>query len=231
MIKKPQILSILLVVLLAAFVSIAAKPDDQVGIQSKKSHAEKLWNRSGHADSQAEAFRHWDEDGEVPGSCAKCHTTTGMASFLETGTAGSQPPGQGIDCDACHSDPDNGILWNHTDVTFPSGVTVEELGPEAICMECHQGRESKITVDEEIAEAEVPDDDTVSSDIGFLNIHYYAAAADQFGTVVKGGYEYDDMMYDARFAHIPGYNACTTCHNCRTTTIWCGQFSGNKFSP
>ncbi|MGD9347314.1 MAG: cytochrome c3 family protein [Candidatus Aminicenantes bacterium] len=222
MIKKPQILSILLVVFLAAFVSIAAKSDDQVGIQSKKSHAEKLWSTSGHADSEAEAFRHWDEDGEVSSSCAKCHTTTGIASFLETGDAGSQPPGQGIECEACHSDPDNGILRNHTDVTFPSGVTVEGLGPEAICMECHQGRESKITVDEEIAEAEVPDDDTVSSDIGFLNIHYYAAAADQFGTVVKAGYEYDDMMYDARFAHIPGYNACITCHNSHSLEVELG---------
>jgi hypothetical protein len=80
-------------------------------------------------------------------------------------------------------------------------------------MECHQGRASKKTVDEEIAEANVPDDDTVSSDLGFINIHYYVAAANQFGTVVKGGYEYDGITYDARFSHIPGYNACVTCHN------------------
>jgi len=219
MIKKVQILCISLVVLLAAFISMAAKSDDQVGIQSKKSHAEKLWSRSGHADAEAEAFRHWDEEGEVEADCAKCHTATGIVSFLESGTAGSQPPGQGIDCDACHSDPDNGILRNHTDVIFPSGLTVEGLGPEAICMECHQGRESKITVDEEIADAGVADDDAVSSDIGFLNIHYYAAAAAQFGTVVKGGYEYDDKMYDARFAHIPGYNACTTCHNSHSLEV------------
>jgi hypothetical protein len=219
MIKKPQILSILLVVLLAAFISIAAKSDDQVGIQSKKSHAEKLWSTSGHADAEAEAFRHWDEDGEVEADCTKCHTTTGMASFLQSGSAGSQPPGQGIECDACHSDPDRGILRNHTDVKFPSGVTVEGLGPEAICMECHQGRESKVTVDEEIEDANVADDDTVSADIGFLNIHYYAAAADQFGTVVQGGYEYDGITYDARFAHIPGYNACTTCHNSHSLEV------------
>ena len=222
MIKKPQILSILLVVLLAVFFSIAAKSDDQVGIQSKKSHAEKLWSTSGHSDADAEAFRHWDEDGEVPGSCAKCHTTTGMASFLQAGSAGSQPPGQGVECEACHSDPDRGIVRAHSDVKFPSGVTVEGLGPEALCMECHQGRESKITVDEEIEDANVADDDTVSADIGFLNIHYYAAAADQFGTVVQAGYEYDDMVYDARFAHIPGYNACTTCHNSHSLEVELG---------
>lgn len=219
MIKKPQILSILLVVLLAAFVSIAAKSDDQVGIQSKKSHAEKLWSKSGHSDSEAEAFRHWDEDGEVPGRCAKCHTATGMESFLLTGDPGNQPPGQGVECVACHSDPDRGIVHDHTDVTFPSGVTVEELGPEALCMECHQGRASKKTVDEEIAEAGVPDDDTVSSDLGFINIHYHVAAANQFGTVVKGGYEYNGITYDARFAHIPGYNACVTCHNSHSLEV------------
>jgi hypothetical protein len=219
MIKKPQILSILLVVLLAAFVSIAAKSDDQVGIQSKKSHAEKLWSRSGHADAEAEAFRHWDEDGEVPGRCAKCHTTTGIAEFLQTDSVGNHPPGQGVECDACHSDPDRGIVWDHTDVTFPSGVTVEGLGPEAICMECHQGRASKNTVDQEIADAGVPDDDTVSSDLGFVNIHYHVAAANQFGSVVHGGYEYDGITYDARFPHIPGYNACTTCHNSHSLEV------------
>jgi hypothetical protein len=47
----------------------------------------------------------------------------------------------------------------------------------------------------------------------FLNIHYYAASANQFGSIVKGGYEYDDKYYDARFSHVKGYNACITCHN------------------
>jgi hypothetical protein len=86
-------------------------------------------------------------------------------------------------------------------------------------MECHQGRASKKTVDDEIEEADVPDDDTVSADIGFINIHYYAAAANQFGTVVHGGYEYDGITYDARFPHIPGYNACVTCHNSHSLEV------------
>jgi hypothetical protein len=213
MIKKPQILSILLVVLLAAFISIAAKSDDKVGIQSKKSHAEKLWLTSGHADAEAEAFIHWDEDGEISASCAKCHSTPGIVSFIETGTAGAQPIGTTVECDACHSNPDNGIVRDHTDVTFPSGITVEGLGPEAMCMECHQGRESKVSVDSTIAGAELTDDDTSSSALRFRNIHYYAAAASQFGTVVKGGYEYAGKTYDARFSHVTGYNACNTCHN------------------
>jgi hypothetical protein len=222
MIKKPQILSILLVVLLAAFISIAAKSDDQVGIQSKKSHAEKLWLTSGHSDATAEAFIHWDEDGEVSGSCSKCHSTPGYVSFIETGTAGAQPIGTTVECDACHSDPDRGIVRDHTDVIFPSGITVEGLGTEALCMECHQGRESKISVDLRIAGAELPDDDTSSSALSFRNIHYHVAAATQFGTVVKGGYEYAGKTYDARFSHITGYNACTTCHNSHSLEVELG---------
>ncbi|MFC2166031.1 multiheme c-type cytochrome, partial [Acidobacteriota bacterium] len=213
MIKKPHLLSILVVALLAAFLTIAAMSDDQVKIQSKKSHAEKEWSMSGHADSDSEAFRHWDEDGEVSSRCAKCHTTTGYAEFIGTGQVGAQAPADGVECDACHSDPDKGTLRDHTDVVFPSGVLVEGLGPEALCSECHQGRASKKTVDDDIADAGVPDDDTPSEELGFVNIHYHVAAATQFGTVVKGGYEYEGKTYDARFSHVTGYNACHTCHN------------------
>lgn len=213
MIKKPHILSILVVTLLAAFLTIAAMSGDQVTIQSKKSHAEKLWNTSGHAHSEAEAFRHWDEDGEVSSRCSKCHTTTGYEEFITTGGTSGQPPADGIECDACHSDPDRGIVRDHTDVVFPSGELIEGLGPEALCMECHQGRESGESVNEDIEAAEVPDEDTPSEELGFINIHYYAAAATQFGTLVNAGYEYEGKTYDARFSHVTGYNACITCHN------------------
>ncbi|MCJ7681725.1 MAG: hypothetical protein MUP70_13425, partial [Candidatus Aminicenantes bacterium] len=122
----------------------------------------------------------------------------------------------------------------HTSVTFPSGVTVEGLGPEAMCMECHQGRASKATVDKGITSSGVADDDEVSSRIRFSNIHYFAAAASQFGTVIDGGYEYDDKSYDARFSHVDGYNACHTCHNPHSLEIrehncqTCHSFSDPK---
>src|SRR4030066_747724 len=43
-----------------------------------------LWTDSGHADSTAEAFRHWDEESpkEGPTSCAKCHSGTGLADWI-----------------------------------------------------------------------------------------------------------------------------------------------------
>lgn len=217
MFEKPQIIAILLVIGVAAFLTASAQVDHEAGILSKASHAEKLWRTSGHADSSAEAFIHWDEDGEIPASCAKCHSTEGYDEFITTGRASNAvPAGPGIEnnigCEACHTDPEQGIVRDHTSVVFPSGILVEDLGPEALCMECHQGRESKKSVDTDIAEAGA-DEDEVSPDLGFINIHYYAAAADQLGTVVKAGYEYDGKSYDARFSHVTGYNACITCHN------------------
>ena len=104
---------------------------------------EELWAESGHADAEAEAFRHWDEDdpAEVPASCAKCHSTPGMQDFLgadgsEAGVVDAAAPlGSTVECVACH----NEVTLEKTSVVFPSGVEITGLGNEAICMECHQG--------------------------------------------------------------------------------------------
>ena len=101
---------------------------------------------------------------------------------------------------------------------FPSGVELTGLGREAVCMTCHQGRASKVQVDEAIAAAGV-EDDAVSEDLGFINIHYYAAAVSRYGTEVKGGYEYEGMSYDTLFEHVPGVTACQDCHSAHTTEI------------
>lgn len=213
MIKKPQVLSILFVICIFALFAAATNPDSKAGIASKKSHAEKLWESSGHADSTAEAFIHWDEDGEVSASCAKCHSTPGFQDFIADGTVdGPAALGTTVECGVCHTSDEGGTVRSHTSVTFPSGAVAENLGPEAMCMECHQGRSSMVSVESAVTGAGVGDD-TASSKLGFINIHYYAAAASQFGTVAKGGYEYSGNMYDARFSHVTGYNACVTCHN------------------
>ena len=180
-----------------------------------------LWETSGHADPAAEAFIHWDEDvpPEVPASCAKCHNTDGFRDFLgDDGSAelvvdnpvSINPDDDNvIGCEACHNSKT--FSWNT--VVFPSGATVTGLGRSALCMECHMGRESALSVDTEIADAGVPDDDTVSADIGFKNIHYYAAAATQYGGTAMGGYQYVGKTYDVKFAHVEGVDTCTGCHN------------------
>jgi len=185
------------------------------------------WVGSGHADKTAEAFTHWDADDppEISTRCAKCHSTPGYLDFLGVdGTAvgvvdNPAPIGTTVECIACHNEA-TAVLDN---VTFPSGVELTGLGDEARCMQCHQGRSSGPSVDTRIADANVSDDDTVSDALGFINIHYYAAAATRFGGVVQGGYQYAGKMYDAKFAHVEGIETCDSCHDPHTLEVKVGD--------
>ncbi len=150
------------------------------------------WASSAHADTAAEAFTHWDEDDpkEVPVGCAKCHSTPGYQDFIgaDGSTAGTvdkpAPIGTVIECAACH----NEVTLKMDSAVMPSGIEITGLGREARCIQCHQGHASKFSVDKAITEANLTDVDKVSSDLGFINIHYYAATATKYGTVAKGGY-------------------------------------------
>ncbi len=175
------------------------------------------WASSGHADATSEAFVHWDADEppEVAAGCAKCHSTPGYRDFLgadgtDAGVVDNPAPiGTTVECIACH----NKATETLDSVTFPSGVEVTGLSDEARCMQCHQGRASGDSVDAKIADANVPNDDTPSGALGFINIHYYAAAATRFGGVVKGGYQYAGKSYDVKFAHVEGIDTCDSCHD------------------
>ncbi len=179
------------------------------------------WAASGHADYDAEAFTHWDEDGEVEVSCARCHSPGGFADYV--GADGSAfgtieqpaPIGGVIDCNTCHSSAANAL----SEVTFPSGETLTGVGPEARCMTCHQGRASTDNVDQAILDAAAADDDTPSADLGFINIHYYAAGATLNAGKVRGGYQYANQTYDTRFRHVPDRDSCIECHNQHTLEV------------
>ncbi|MCB9419631.1 MAG: hypothetical protein H6667_07495 [Ardenticatenaceae bacterium] len=184
------------------------------------------WANSPHNMADAEAFIHWNEEDpkEVPASCAKCHSTPGYLDFLGAdGTAfgtveNNVPVGTTIECQACH----NNVTIGLTSVVFPSGIEIHGLGDESRCMQCHQGRASKFTVDQGIVDAgldPIADLDTVSEDVGFSNIHYFAAAATLYGTAAKGGYEYDGKVYDSKFEHVAGYDSCIDCHNPHTLEV------------
>lgn len=192
-------------------------------------HAE--WAASGHADTAAVAFTNWDDadPAEVPAACAKCHTSAGYLDFAADGkvdAAVKAAPSGTLMCATCHS-PEASAL---TSVTFPSGKVVSNLGPEARCMTCHQGRESKVSVDKQITDTfKITDVDMVVAPIkdaegkdvafGFRNIHYYAAGATLYGAEAQSGYEYEDKLYDVKFRHVDGVDTCLGCHDQHTLKV------------
>ncbi len=190
------------------------------------------WAASGHNNVTGEQFRHWDDatanPNGVPTSCAKCHTSDGFVDFATNGKVTNPVPAanaQGITCVACHNEAAESL----TSVKFPSGKVVEttEEG-EGLCMQCHQGRESKVSVDKQIAKFKVTDVDvvvpalvsgTVTTNFGFLNVHYFAAGGTLYGSQAQMGYEYDGQTYDPKFRHVDGMDTCVACHDQHATKV------------
>lgn len=187
------------------------------------------WQGSGHAQADAEAFKHWNSANPavVPAACARCHTPAGFVEYAGTGAVAQDIPAPAgvINCTTCHSSAAMAL----TKVTFPSGKEISNLGPEARCMTCHQGRESKVSVDKQIEKFKVADVDAVVAPIqddkgkpvmfGFINIHYFAAGATLYGSQAGAGYEYDGKIYDPKFRHVDGVDTCVQCHNQHTLQI------------
>ncbi len=176
------------------------------------------WLASPHADRASPAFTHWNEEGVVAPECANCHSSAGLIDFLgEDGSAAGivdHPisTGLAVDCTACHSRSASMLA----DVTFPSGAVLSGFGPSATCMVCHQGRQSGPTLEKLL---EGMDEDAVAPDLGFANIHYRAAAASLLGAEAHGGYEYPGQTYVGRFAHVPDFSDCTSCHDPHRLTV------------
>jgi hypothetical protein len=188
-----------------------------------------IFAASGHADTEALAFNDWNEADpkEVPVSCAKCHSSAGYQDFITDGKVDAAVPAPAgtLECATCHNDTAKAM----TSVTFPSGIVIENLGPEAICMTCHQGRQSKVSVDKKFADFAVEDVDAVvlpikdkdGKDVFFTfpNVHYFAAGGTLYGSQVKMGYEYDGKIYDAKLQHVDGFNTCLGCHDSHSLEV------------
>lgn len=175
---------------------------------------------AGHFNATAEAFRHWDADGEVPGACSKCHTAGGLPFYLKQGVAISVPPTTSLACSTCHSSLEEFTLFASDEVTFPSKAKLSfgEGVTSNLCLNCHQGRESTVSVNAHLAAAGAGDDE-VSDKIRFINVHYFAAGATLFGAEAQGAYQYEGQEYVGRFAHVPGFDTCASCHNVHALTL------------
>ena len=176
-------------------------------------------NDAGHFAGNTEPFRHWDTEGEVPGSCAKCHSATGLPQFLKEGGNVANEISNGFLCSTCHDEANWPNRYEVASATFPSGATVSFGGQDDegnflpddgnLCLQCHQGRSSKVTLDRSIGDKEA---DTVDASIRFSNIHYFAAGATLFGADVQGAYMYDGKDYSGYYAEHP-LNKCQDCHD------------------
>ncbi len=182
---------------------------------------------AGHFAGSEEAWRHWDASGLVPASCSRCHSAGGLRFFVQTGTTQEEPPTNGMLCATCH--PDLPRFEKQIEVkstTFPSGAVVDTGDNTSnLCITCHQGRESKVSVDKAIATAGAQDEDAVPKNaqglpaLGFLNVHYFAAGATLFGTQAKGAYEYDGKAYDGKFSHVSQFQDCNDCHDVHSQEV------------
>lgn len=176
------------------------------------------WRASPHANGSSEAFTHWNDDGEIPGTCATCHSGTGAQDYMNgpMSTPGvidhPVPLGSTVGCVVCHQASAEAL----TSVPFPSGVSVDTLGKGAVCAVCHQGRASSETVKAATLGME---DDVVSGDLAFINIHYAAAAGSLMGNETQGGYQYEGRTYKGKFTHVPNLATCTDCHNPHTLEV------------
>lgn len=176
------------------------------------------WLDAPHGDYTSLSFTYWNKDGAVPENCAACHSQPGFIAYL--GADGSpfgavEHPAAinaPIGCASCHTDTAHAL----DAVPFPSGVVTQGHGASAVCTVCHQGRLSGDDVD---AATATLDEDDVSGDLGFMNIHYGIAAAVMAGSDVRGGYQYPGQSYAGTFAHVPSANTCAACHDVHTTQV------------
>jgi len=175
----------------------------------------------GHFAGSEEAFRHWDEDGAVSGSCSRCHSATGLPLYIEQGVSIEQPLSNGLLCSTCHESvgKSEAPRYEVEEVEFPSGLTVsgEEFDQNTmLCINCHQGRESSADVNDAI---EGLDPDTVAESLRFLNIHYFPAGVSLFGTQAQGAYQNPNNSYNGFTSHPDEMNGCTDCHSAHALTV------------
>ncbi|HCB49153.1 MAG TPA: polyheme membrane-associated cytochrome C [Chloroflexi bacterium] len=192
----------------------------------------------GHFAGSEEAFRHWDEDGAVPGSCSRCHSAEGLPLYIEQGVSIEQPTANGLNCATCHNDLTTFTRYESESVEFPSGATLSLIEVDAengldanLCLNCHQGRESTVSVDRLIGDL---GDDELSEALRFLNIHYFAAGASLFGNEAQGAYQYEGKEYLGRNEHVPGFDTCVECHDTHALEVKfeeCGDCHEGVASP
>lgn len=202
---------LLLVFLLTGWIYYVNSQSDQIEPVEKISAK---WWGSAHADIEAEAFTHWNEDEPaiVPPTCAKCHSGQGFLDYVgQDGSAefvADEPAmvESVISCETCHNQKTTQL----TSVVFPSGIEIDFDPNSALCASCHSGMGSSNSIPGRNGDIDV---DAIIPDGSFINPHYAFAAATWLGSDAQGGYEYNQKTYVGKFEHAVGVQTCTQCHD------------------
>jgi hypothetical protein len=206
-VKRNYIILFVLGALLAVAATLSVNPPQQSIIEVTD-----RWSLSGHADYASASFTNWDESGQIPQTCAKCHSTTGFHNFLgiDGSTAGQVdnpiPIGTVVMCAACH----NPEVHAMTTVTYPGGFEVEPRGDEASCLNCHQGRATGLQIEQTIDGLPL---DAVNENLNFVSVHYAIAALAKMGSETHGAYQYSGQDYQGYYLHVREFETCETCHD------------------
>jgi hypothetical protein len=200
---------------------------------------------SGHFDPSAAAWGTHAPGGWTGGAggCLRCHTAQGFQDYVgvdgsaeysntatwgattSTTVAGTGLPGAyatgPMTCVECHnsvSDPTatSGI----TTVTFPSLVQVQTDKATAVCAQCHQARESTVSVNTAIGSTGF---DAIingtATGLSFKNPHYRGAAATMYGSVAQGWAQYPGKIYTGQNLHGVNAGTCVSCHDPHTLDV------------
>ena len=181
------------------------------------------WAESGHGSMNGEGWRHYDfktrgTAGAVPATsyasdCVRCHTTTGYINYVTSNFTDIHAWGNVADktkevlqCNACHDKSYNfssqrtlGAITSYYNYSSINKIrllvshTFPDVGKSNICMCCHTGRESGLTL---AALAALPSSGPMFVNYStqkFINSHYLTAGATIFGI---SGYEFPSLSYD-----------------------------------
>ncbi|MBD1401762.1 cytochrome c3 family protein [Pelovirga terrestris] len=190
----------------AKMAAAAATPDDEDAVVAAGRE-----DGVGHGWS----WTHYDWDAQNRQSCARCHTSTGVANFLDdpnnyvaanndfshlegwennAGTITSSGQNEMLYCWGCHTSATTGEMRDPgaLDFTYTNNATVSypDSAASNVCIACHTGREIGDSIKEDSSQTGVR---------SFLNSHYLTAGGILFAT---GGYEYNrDYTFAANDRH------------------------------
>jgi hypothetical protein len=191
-------------------------------------------NDPGHFDSDAEPYRHWDEDTDhlVDPTCARCHSIEGFQFVVKYGIEQTVPAPliSGLSCETCHVAGTNFAPEAHNpnpdhmpervyvaSVSFPYPTTATSTQISNVTIN-NAPKGSPDQDDSFICmtchrareskltlDAADPTGATVNFTLSFKNSHYLAAGASLYGNKAAVMYQYSGAVYSQRWDHDQSY--------------------------